>query len=193
MTDRRTVPEAIVVGASAGGTSIIKELITAWEPGFPPLIVVQHMAELHEQEWIDHLNALGRAPVKEADEKEHILQGHIYLAPGNYHLLIEKDHTFSLSADDKVNFARPSINVFFETAAEAYGSALAAIILSGGNDDGASGARAIRDRGGLVIVQDPETAFAPAMPQAAIAAADPQLVLPPAQILVTLKSLCSPH
>ena len=193
MTERHVVPEAIVVGASAGGMHIIKDLIANWDADLPPLVVVQHLAELHEQEWIDHLNALSGAPVKEADEKESINKGHIYLAPGNYHLLIEKDRTFSLTTDDKVNFARPSINVTFETAAEAYGSALAAIILSGGNDDGADGARVIRDHGGFVIVQEPATAFAPAMPLAAIAVADPQLVLPPAQIISTLKRICTLH
>lgn len=106
--------------------------------------------------------------MKEADEKEEIENGVVYFAPPNYHLLIERDHTFSLSADRRVNFARPSVDVLFESAANAYGSELIGVILTGANNDGARGLKKIKDMGGLTIVQDPASAEARYMPEAAI-------------------------
>jgi two-component system, chemotaxis family, protein-glutamate methylesterase/glutaminase len=108
--------------------------------------------------------------VKEANEKEPIQAGVIYLAPPNYHLLIENDRTFSLSIDERVNYARPSIDMLFETAAQVYGPQTVGIILTGANNDGANGLRLIKERGGLAIVQDPRTAESTFMPQAALEA-----------------------
>lgn len=179
----------MVVGASAGGLALIKSIIGALPKDCPPVIVVQHLADLHESHWIDHLEEMGVVRVKEADEKEHILSGTVYLAPGNYHLLVEPDRTFSLTIDQRVNFARPSINVLFETAAEAYGPALLGIILSGGNSDGADGARRIKERGGSLIVQDPSVSEVAAMPQAAIQATQPDAILAPAAIMQLLSQL----
>lgn len=181
--------EAIIVGASAGGMVLIKQMIRVLPKDCLPVIVVQHMADLHELSWIEHLKDQGAVNVKEADEKEHILPGTVYLAPGNYHLLVEQDRTFSLTIDQREIFARPSINVSFETAAACYGEKLLGIILSGGNSDGAEGARCIKEAGGLLIVQDPLTAEAPAMPQAALLSAQPDLVAPPAKIMDLLSSL----
>ena len=100
----------------------------------------------------------------------------VWFAPSNYHLLIERDRTFSLSVDEPVNFSRPSIDVLFESAAECFGDELCAIVLTGANDDGALGASTVRQAGGLVIVQDPRTADSQQMPQAAISRAKPQIV-----------------
>ncbi len=116
-------------------------------------------------------------PVKQADEKEKILQGSVYFAPPNYHLLVEDDHTFSLTVDPAVNYARPSIDVLFETAASAYGSRLIGVILTGANSDGSLGLKKIKEMGGLTIVQAPESAEVDAMPKAAISAVRPDHVL----------------
>ena len=101
----------------------------------------------------------------------------IYLRPANYHLLIEKDNTFSLSADSKVNFARPSIDVLFESAAEAYKNRLIGLILTGSSNDGAAGMRIIKEKGGLTIVQDPLTAQSPYLPASVINVFQPDYIL----------------
>jgi two-component system chemotaxis response regulator CheB len=94
----------------------------------------------------------------------------VYFAPADYHLLVEADHSLSLSSDDPVLFSRPSIDVLFESAADAWGPALAGIVLTGANEDGAAGLKAVLEAGGLAVAEDPAGAYAPAMPAAALAA-----------------------
>jgi two-component system chemotaxis response regulator CheB len=185
-----SVHAAIVLGASAGGLRPIRELLLALPPDYPlAVIVVQHMAERSNDGWVRHLDHLAGVRIKEAEEKEAILPGTVYLAPGNYHLLVETDRTFSLSMDERVNYARPSIDVLFGSAADAYGKALIGVVLSGGNTDGAEGLRAVKAKGGLTIVQDPATADAPSMPTAAMALSGPDHVLSPAGIRTLLMNI----
>lgn len=142
-----------------------------------PIIMVQHISPLSTSHWISIIDSLCALHVKEADEKEDIRPGHIYIAPPNYHLLIEKDHTFSLSTEERVSFARPSIDVLFQTAADAYRDELIGIVLTGSNHDGAAGLKVIKDYGGLCIAEDPKKAFSAYMPATAITTAAPQYVL----------------
>lgn len=175
--------EAIVIGTSAGGTELLKSIVRQLPPHFSiPLIVVQHISADSGGYWIEMLNKLAAIRVKEADEKEQIKPGTMYIAPSNYHLLVERDHTFSLAVSEPVNYARPSIDVLFETAADAYKSKLIGVILTGYNSDGAKGLKKIKENGGLTIVQSPETCEAPPMPRAAIAAATPDYTLAPDKI-----------
>lgn len=161
--------KAVVMGTSSGGLTALKTILPALPANFAlPVIIVQHVGAASDGFWIEMLNKLCNLQVKEADEKETIKQGYIYVAPPNYHLLVERDETFSLSIDERVNFARPSIDVLFESAAMAYKDGLIGIILTGANHDGASGMRRIKECGGLTIAQDPATAESPTMPQAAI-------------------------
>lgn len=161
--------QAVVVGVSAGGLDVLKFLLESLPAEFDPaVVIVQHMHPQQSDFLIEHLNKLCRLPVKEAEEKEAVRGGVVYLAPANYHLLIEMDKTFSLSTDEKVNFSRPSIDVLFETAAEVYGAQLIGIIFTGASRDGAAGLRRIKDSAGLTIVQNPATSEFPAMPQAAL-------------------------
>src|SRR5690606_35205527 len=118
--------------------------------------------------WIDILDSMCFLRVKEADEKEKIKPGCVYIAPPNYHLLIEKNETFSLSIDEKVNYARPSIDVLFDSAAYVYYDQLIGVVMTGANHDGAMGLKKIKENGGMTIVQDPETAISRFMPEAAI-------------------------
>ena len=111
-----------------------------------------------------------RITVREAEDKEPISGGTVYFAPPDYHLLVETDRSLSLSSDEPVLYSRPSIDVLFESAADAYGPALIAIVLTGANQDGAKGLKAVVEAGGTAIVQSPEDAFASAMPEAALAA-----------------------
>lgn len=170
--------DLVVIGTSAGGLQALKILL----PGLPadfslPIAVVQHVAPTSDGSWSELLNAQCAVTVKEADEKEKIAPGTVYLAPPNYHLLLEPDCSFTLTVDEAVNYARPAIDVLFETAAEALGARLIGIVLTGANSDGAKGLKSIREHGGLALVQDPGTAEVRAMPDAAIALAKPQFVL----------------
>lgn len=170
--------KAIVIGVSSGGLNILKILLPALPADFClPIIIVQHVGAHSKNYWIDLLNGMCKLTIKEADEKEIITKGNVYIAPANYHLLVEKDHTLSLSTEQKVNFARPSIDVLFESAAEAYKDKLIGIILTGSNNDGANGLKKVKEGGGLTIVQDPHTAESSYMPASAIAAISPDYIL----------------
>ncbi len=170
--------EAIVIGVSSGGMTALKFIFSALPAGFNiAIIVVQHVSARSDNQWIKLLNEKSSLTIKEADEKEKIESGNVYIAPANYHLLVEKDKTFSLTIDERVNFARPSIDVLFESAAEAYKNKLIGIVLTGSNDDGTKGIKRIKECGGLAIIQDPETAESSYMPSSAIAAVRPDHVL----------------
>ena len=170
--------EAIVIGVSSGGMNALKYLFSILPADFRiPIIIVQHVSARSDNQWIKLLNDKSNLSIKEADEKEKIEQGTIYIAPSNYHLLIEKDKTFSLTIDERVNFARPAIDVLFESAAEAYKKKLIGIVLTGSNNDGAKGIKRIKECGGLAIIQDPKTAESPSMPASAIAIIQPDYIL----------------
>ncbi|MBI2269413.1 MAG: chemotaxis protein CheB [Bacteroidetes bacterium] len=134
-----------------------------------PIIIVQHTSPHSDSTWITLLDKGNHLTIKEADEKEKIETRTVYIAPPNYHLLVEKDRTFSLSIDERVNFARPSIDVLFETAADVYKANLIGVILTGSNSDGTNGLKRIKENGGLTIAQDPSTAESSYMPASAIA------------------------
>lgn len=164
--------KCIVIGVSAGGMDALSRILPIMPADFPlPVIVVQHL-DPHSTDcyFAQYFNERCPLEVREANERETIMVGNVYFAPANYHLLIENDKTFSLSADEKVNYSRPSIDILFESAAETYGPTLIGIILTGASRDGAKGLRMIRDNGGLTIVQDPETAESNLMPLSAIQA-----------------------
>src|SRR5674476_147191 len=170
--------EAIVIGTSSGGMNALKFLFSALPVDFNiPIIIVQHISPRSDNQWIKLLNNNSKLYLKEADEKEKIENGKIYIAPPNYHLLIEKDKTFSLTIDERLNFARPSIDVLFESAAEAYKNKLIGVVLTGSNNDGTKGIKRIQECGGLAIIQDPETAESAYMPRSAIAAIKPDYIL----------------
>ena len=170
--------KAVVLGASAGGLHALKQLLPALPATFPcPLLIVQHTSPHSDNYMVRMLNELSAITVKEADEKEPIVPGTAYVAPPDYHLLVEEDFTLSLSVEEKVNYSRPSIDVLFETAADAYGPQLLGIVLTGANADGARGLAYIKKKGGFALVQQPEDAESPAMPRAAIEKAAPDKVL----------------
>jgi len=182
--------KAVVVGVSAGGMSALGEILPRLPDDFPvPVIIVQHISPQSDNYMIRHFNNLSKITVKEADEKEAILPGHAYFAPPNYHLLVEEDQTFSLSVENRVNFSRPSIDVLFESAIDAWYSSLIGIILTGANNDGSKGLKKIKDFGGLTIVQDPKTAEVSAMPDSAIKLFKPDHILKLKDIAPFLVSL----
>ncbi len=180
----------VVIGVSTGGTKALKTVLQ-----FLPLestlsiIVVMHRHKDTDGYLEQSLDNACKIPVKQADEKEEIRAGVVYVAPPNYHLLIEDDGTFSMTVEEAVNYARPSIDVVFESAAGVYGQCLVGIVLTGANDDGSRGLKKIKDAGGLTIVQSPETSEAADMPRAAIAAANPDYILPLEKIGELLRKL----
>ena len=182
--------EAIVIGVSSGGMNALKIISSTLPAHFNlPIIIVQHLSAHSDSHWIKLLNEKSHLNVKEADEKEKIEKGNIYIAPPNYHLLIEKDKTFSLTIDERVNFARPSIDVLFESAAEAYKNKLIGIVLTGSNSDGTKGIKRIKDCGGLAIIQDPNTADSEYMPKSAIAAIEPDYIVSLEEIVELLMKI----
>ena len=161
--------KAVVIGASAGALEALSVILPALPAGFRlPLIVVVHVPPDKRSMLAELFQAKCRIPVREAEDKEPISAGTVYFAPSDYHLLVETEKSLSLSSDEPVLFSRPSIDVLFESAADAYGSALIAIILTGANEDGAKGMKAVAEAGGVALVQNPDGAFASAMPEAAI-------------------------
>lgn len=161
--------KAIVIGVSAGGMAALGRILPRLPKDFPiPVIIVQHLSPQSDNFMIRHFDRLCQIKVKEADEKEEILPGTAYFAPPNYHLLIETDFTFTLSVEERVNFSRPSIDVLFESARDAWCSQLVGIILTGASGDGSKGLKQIKDCGGLTIVQDPKEAEVSVMPESAI-------------------------
>ncbi|MCW3127453.1 MAG: cheB3 [Bacteroidetes bacterium] len=186
--------DAIVIGVSAGGLKALRFLIPELPVGFQiPIVIVQHISAHSDGSWIHLLSKEGNRIIKEADEKEEIKKEVIYVAPPNYHLMIERDKTFALDIDEKVNYARPSIDVLFESAAEAYRDRLIGIILTGSGADGAKGLKRIKDRGGLTIAQDPAEAESASMPTAAIAATQVDHILSLRDIVDLLVEIENTH
>jgi two-component system chemotaxis response regulator CheB len=169
---------ALVIGGSAGSLDVLLKVLPEVDASIDfTIIIVVHRKQGTDSLLTDLLAYRTDLKVKEADEKEKILEGHIYIAPSDYHLLVEKDFTFSLDYSEKVNYSRPSIDVTFQTASDAYGDSLVSLLLSGSNADGANGTITVLKNGGIALVQDPETAQVSYMPEQAIAKANVSKVL----------------
>ena len=182
--------EALVVGASAGAIEALNQLLPAVPASARiPTLVVVHLPPNRPSLLPEVFAPRCLARVREPEDKEPVTAGTIWFAPSNYHLLIEADRSFAFCTDLPVNFSRPSIDVLFESAADVFGKALCCLVLTGANDDGARGASSVRRQGGFVIVQDPETADAKAMPHAAISRANPQIVAPLPEIATLIELL----
>jgi two-component system chemotaxis response regulator CheB len=160
--------DLVIVGASWGGLQALRWVLEGLPADFPTPIVVA---------------------ISEASDKDDIEPGHVYIAPPDYHLLVEPGH-LALSIDESVHHSRPSIDVAFESAADAYGDRLVGVILTGANEDGSAGLRRIRETGGVAVVQDPATAARPEMPSAAIDAVTGARVLPLRKIAPFLVEIC---
>lgn len=182
--------EAIVIGASAGGFEALLALLPGLPADYPlPIAIVLHLPDNHESRLAELFGHRVAIRAREARDKEPLEPGTVYFSPAGYHLSIEDDRSFSLSGEERVSYARPSIDVLMLSAADAYGPALAGVLLTGANYDGAAGLAGIRLAGGLSVVQDPGTAEVPTMPEAALRRTTPDLILPLAQIHALLLKL----
>jgi two-component system chemotaxis response regulator CheB len=160
--------ELVVIGGSSGALEALRVLVRALPDELTvPLVVVLHLGQVQRNLVPEILRNVTSRPVVEADDKQPLRAGHIYVAPPNYHLLVERTRTLALSVDEPVNFSRPSIDVLFESAADAYGARCIGVLLSGANEDGSKGLECITDAGGHAFVQAPVTASQPTMPAAA--------------------------
>lgn len=173
----RTI-EAIVVGGSAGALAGLKRLLPCVvECDWPPTLIVVHVREGRPAAIAQVLDRLTSVTVKEAEDKEPLERGTIYVAPPSYHTLVADDRSIALSIDAPVHFSRPAIDTLFESAADVFGENLLALLLSGASRDGARGLQHVRACGGLSVVQEPQEATHPVMPLAAIELAKPHHVL----------------
>jgi len=185
--------EMVVIGGSAGGVDALFQLLPSIPAGFRSTVVcILHVPADRDSRLAELFELRAALPVREARDKEQLEPGVIYFAGSGYHLSVERDRCFSLSCEPPVQFARPAIDVLMESAADAYGPALAGILLTGANHDGADGMCHIRERGGLTVVQDPGEAQASAMPIEAIRRCAPHLVLPLSGIRTLLPMLRNP-
>ena len=169
---------AVAIGASAGGVQALLHILPSLPASYPlPILIVVHVPPDRNNALVPLFQAKCQVEVKEAEDKEPALAGLVYFAPSDYHLLVEDDGSLSLSSDELVNHSRPSIDVLLQSAADAFGPGLAGIVLTGANCDGALGLRAVVDAGGAAVIEDPEDAYAAAMPAAALRASPSALVM----------------
>jgi two-component system, chemotaxis family, protein-glutamate methylesterase/glutaminase len=164
-----TFQRCIAIGGSAGSLEVILNLISSL-PGSPNaiFIIIVHRKKDNDSILADLIATRTTLPVQEVEDKDAIVTGTIYLAPPDYHLLLERENLFSLDSSEKVHYSRPSIDITFESVAETFGTRAIGILLSGANADGAAGLAAIKKVGGYTIVQDPATADVDYMPRQAI-------------------------
>lgn len=185
--------EIVVMGASWGGFEALSRVLAELPAEFPaPILVAQHRAPGMDDGVLER--SLGRRsalPVREVDDKDDVEPGQVYVAPADYHLLVEARGRVALSVDAPVAYSRPSIDVLFDSAADTYGVGVAGVLLTGANEDGTEGLRAIKRRGGVTIVQDPSEAERSEMPASAVDAGVADRVLPLGQISAALVEVCS--
>lgn len=182
---------AVVIGVSAGGMKALPQVLRPLPGNFPvPVMIVQHSHPSGDGGFlVRYLDERCNLLVKEVEESEPIVKGKAYLAPADYHIVVEEGEIFTLSSADKVNYSRPSIDVLFESAAGVYHSGLIGVILTGASSDGSRGLERIKNEGGLAIVQDPDTAEARVMPGSAIRSCEVDYVLSLSSIPETLVEL----
>ncbi len=182
--------EIVAVASSAGGITALGRVLGSLPAGLRvPLLIVQHLDPRHSTVIADVLSRRSNMPVKLASAGQVAQPGYAYVAPPNYHLLVGTGGTLALSSSELVHFVRPSADLLFESVAGAYGPAAIACVLTGSGSDGAMGVSAVKDRGGTVIVQDPESAEFKGMPEAAVATGAVDFVLPLDEIGAVIRGL----
>ncbi|GAA4211669.1 chemotaxis protein CheB [Pedobacter jeongneungensis] len=170
--------EALVIGGSAGSLDVLLEIFPALQSNISfPIVLIVHRKASNESLLTDLLQSRTTLKVGEAEEKELLTAGKVFIAPADYHMLIEDDHSISLDYSEKVNYSRPSIDVTFQSAAEVFREKVVCILLSGSNADGVEGLKSVNNYGGKVVIQNPNTAIMPYMPQQAVLNVKPHVVL----------------
>lgn len=170
--------EALIIGGSAGSLDVLLEIFPALRSDISfPIVLVVHRKPSNESLLTDLLKSRTTLAVGEAEEKEFLTPGKVFIAPADYHMLIEEDRSISLDYSEKINYSRPSIDVTFQSAAEVFKEKLACILLSGSNSDGVEGLKCVNSFGGKAVIQNPDTAIMPYMPQQAALNVVPNVIL----------------
>ncbi|WP_293744915.1 chemotaxis protein CheB [uncultured Pedobacter sp.] len=170
--------EALIIGGSAGSLDVLLEIFPALRKDIRfPIVLVVHRKPSNESLLTDLLKSRTTLAVGEAEEKEFLAPGKVFIAPADYHMLIEEDRSISLDYSEKINYSRPSIDVTFQSAAEVFKEKLVCILLSGSNSDGVEGLKCVNSFGGKVVIQNPDTAIMPYMPQQAALNVVPNIIL----------------
>ncbi|RLJ73457.1 chemotaxis protein CheB [Pedobacter alluvionis] len=173
-----TTCSALVIGGSAGSLDVLLEIFPVLRNDIHfPIIIVVHRKASNESLLTDLLKSRTTLAVGEAEEKEFLMPGKVFIAPADYHTLIEEDRSISLDYSEKINYSRPSIDVTFQSAAEVFKEKLVCILLSGSNADGVEGLKSVNNYGGKVVIQNPNTAIMPYMPQQAVINVKPHVIL----------------
>lgn len=181
----------VVIGGSAGSFKALMNLLPLLRPPLSPILMILHRKNDFESSLALLFSAHCGLRVKEAEDKEFLMGDTIYIAPPDYHLLVEEDGSLSLDRSEKVLFSRPSIDVTFLSAADAFGPRLMAVLLSGANGDGALGMKAVQKAGGATLVQDPKEAELPAMPKAALALISPTYIKDSLEMATIIRHFCA--
>lgn len=181
--------ELLLIGGSAGSLEVLLKILPYLPTPTFSIVIVVHRKHTEDMTLEDLIAIKTNIPVKEIEDKVALLPGHLYIAPSDYHLLFEKNKLLSLDTSEKINYSRPSIDVSFESAADVYGKALVAILLSGANADGTNGLITIKKAGGTIIVQQPHSAEMPFMPNNAIENCAPDYILDIPQLLAFISAL----
>ena len=169
---------ALIIGGSAGSLDVLLEIFPVLKDDINfPIVLVVHRKASNESLLTDLLQSRTKLQVSEAEEKEFLTPGKVFIAPADYHMLIEENGSISLDYSEKVNYSRPSIDVTFQSAAEVFKEKLVCILLSGSNADGVEGLKSVNNLGGRVVIQNPNTAIMPYMPQQAVINVKPHVVL----------------
>lgn len=175
--------KVLIIGGSAGSLDVLLKTFPSLEVPSFAIVIVLHRKHTDDNTLEELIAAKTKIPVKEVEDKVALERGCIYIAPSDYHLLFEKNDLLSLDTSEKVNYSRPSIDVAFESAADVYGKSLVGILLSGANADGTDGLIAIKKSGGTIVIQKPETADMPFMPNNALMRTTPDYVLDVSELL----------
>lgn len=182
--------DVLIIGGSAGSLEVLLSVLPDLHEDLAiAIVIILHRKRGHDHLLTDLLSVKTRIPVQEIEEKQPVLPANIYLSPADYHILFEKNQTFSLDFSEKVNFSRPSIDVAFNSAAHVFKDRLTALLLSGANADGVRGLAAVKKNGGKILIQDPDTASVPFMPAQALSLVDKQDILPVDQMAAYINRL----
>jgi two-component system, chemotaxis family, protein-glutamate methylesterase/glutaminase len=192
ITPKQSTIRAVAIGASAGGVTALQSLIGALPSDFPAaVLVVQHLDPHHRSRLAEVVGRHARVPVKEAVDGDLLEPGTVYIAPPDSHLIVNHGHV-SLTSSSLVHFSRPSVDLLFTSVAETYGAAAIGVVLTGSGRDGAAGIRDIKSHGGITMIQNPEEAQHPSMPQQAYATGCIDYSLPLNDIVPMILTLLSP-
>jgi two-component system chemotaxis response regulator CheB len=188
--EENKIGKVVIIGGSAGSLEVLIKILPRLKPiPYFALVIVLHRKNSEDSTLEELIAIKTTVPVKQVEDKTPLVPGYIYVAPSDYHLLFETNGDLSLDISEKVNYSRPSIDVCFESAAHVYGASLTGILLSGANADGTYGLQKIKKVGGVVVIQDPETAEMPFMPKTALDNNAPDFVLGIEELLQFINSI----